>query len=60
MLQVPHWASYVIGVFALFPPDVPLDVVVHSSVPMGAGLSSSAALECATLQLLTQFSDSKA
>ena len=44
------WSSYVLGTaWALREAGVPLrgaDVVVDSSVPAGAGLSSSAALEC--------------
>ena len=47
----PGWASYVAGVaWALRQngSDVPgLDVVVDGDIPVGAGLSSSAALECA-------------
>ncbi len=48
--QVSGWAAYVAGVVwalqqqGLTPPG--LDVVVDSRVPTGAGLSSSAALEC--------------
>jgi galactokinase len=46
------WASYVTGVvWALAGTGVPVqgaDVLVDSEVPQGSGLSSSAALECAT------------
>jgi galactokinase len=53
-----HFASYVYGCLALLRADgvdVPgLDIVVDSEVPMGVGLSSSAALEVATLRALRQ------
>lgn len=47
--RAPGWARYALGVLALTrgatgEPD-PVDVVVTSSVPMGSGMSSSAALE---------------
>ncbi len=51
-----HWASYILGVLhgyrhAGF--DLPaLDVAVASDLPIGAGLSSSAALEAATASLI--------
>jgi galactokinase len=52
----PRWANYLRGVVAGFfdrGKEVPsLDVVVSSTVPLGSGLSSSAALEVATATLL--------
>lgn len=48
----PTWAKYVKGVIALMNKngDVPaFDAVVSSCVPLGGGVSSSAALEVATL-----------
>ncbi len=50
------WANYVKGVIAVFrsngQPTPSFDASVASSVPMGSGLSSSAALEVATATLL--------
>jgi galactokinase len=55
--EVTGWASYVAGVaWALREAgvDVPgLDVCVDSTVPLGAGLSSSAALECSVAVAIT-------
>lgn len=55
---VPGWASYVAGVtWALAREGVAvpgLDVAVTSAVPVGAGLSSSAALECAVAVALAE------
>lgn len=57
-LEPGSWANYVIGVAAGFMSRgaVPcgLDLEVSSTVPIGAGLSSSAALECATARALQQ------
>ncbi len=55
---LPTWAKYIRGVFeaaaehALVPPV--FDAVIDSTVPVGGGLSSSAALEVATATLLEQ------
>lgn len=55
------WAAYVVGVaWALEQaghPVVGFDAAVESRVPYGAGLSSSAALECATAIALTSGAD---
>jgi galactokinase len=58
---VPGWAGYVAGVVAVLREvgvDVPgARITVASDVPVGAGLSSSAALECATLAALVQLAE---
>ncbi|WP_375433414.1 galactokinase [uncultured Friedmanniella sp.] len=55
------WAAYVAGVvWALRGAGYPVtgaDLVLTSDVPVGAGLSSSAALECAALAALADLSD---
>ena len=52
----PKWSNYIRGVIAGFQrrgDKIPaLDVLLHSTVPLGGGLSSSAALEVATATLL--------
>lgn len=52
------WANYVIGVAAGFislgAKANGLELEIRSPVPLGAGLSSSAALECATARALQQ------
>jgi galactokinase len=44
----PHWARYVAGVVAELRPAVGIAGTVTTDIPIGAGLSSSAALELAT------------
>ncbi|MGA0849833.1 MAG: galactokinase family protein, partial [Chthoniobacterales bacterium] len=50
------WANYAIGVAAGFlargAKGTGVELSIRSTVPMGAGLSSSAALECATARAL--------
>lgn len=52
------WVNYVKGVIALFPhqPVRPFNAVISSNVPLGAGLSSSAALEVAFFHFLEALS----
>jgi L-arabinokinase len=54
------WASYVYGCLAVLhvEKNVPLkglDIIIQSEVPEGKGVSSSAALEVATLKALTRY-----
>jgi galactokinase len=53
---VPAWARYVQGVVAMLEPlgltAKPFQAVIDSTVPLGGGLSSSAALEVATATLV--------
>jgi galactokinase len=57
-LGVTHWANYPLGIAKQFIErgfDLPaIDVVFTSSVPVGSGLSSSAAIEVAMATLLEQ------
>jgi galactokinase len=52
----PVWANYIKGAICQYLPDLPSDaainIVLISNVPMGAGLSSSAALEVAVSTFL--------
>ncbi|MCW0215101.1 MAG: galactokinase [Pseudonocardia sp.] len=56
--DVPGWAAYVAGVVWAFReaglPVLDLELLVDGDVPVGAGLSSSAALECAVAVALTE------
>lgn len=60
---VPKWANYVKGVVSVFNDTVTtvpgFNAVILSSVPMGSGLSSSAALEVATYTFLESITDEK-
>ncbi|NCV22899.1 MAG: hypothetical protein EBV45_13280 [Chloroflexi bacterium] len=54
-----RWASYVVGVWYILisegiAPSLPgANVIVHGTVPLGAGVASSAALEVATMRAVT-------
>lgn len=56
--RIAGWAAYVAGAaWAAIDAGAPgtgLELLLDSDVPMGAGLSSSAALECATLSALSE------
>jgi galactokinase len=46
-----HWSDYIIGVAVMLRRELPVagaNLAIHGSVPIGSGLSSSAALEVAT------------
>lgn len=58
-IDSPQWSKYVKGVVALMNKngDVPaFEAVINTSVPLGGGLSSSAALEVATYKFIEQLS----
>ena len=53
----PFWATYLKGVVALMNRSSsipPFDAIIATSVPLGGGLSSSAALEVATYHFIEQ------
>jgi galactokinase len=56
--QQETWVNYSLGVYAMLKragyPVGPFRIAIHSDIPMGAGLSSSAALEVATGLALSQ------
>ncbi len=60
--QAPHWARYPVGCFLLFCqaqdwlPPAGLRFAIASEVPLSMGVSSSAALEVATLRALEEMS----
>jgi galactokinase len=43
-----HWTDYVVGVARQIPRTRGVDLMIHSTVPVGSGLSSSASLEVST------------
>ncbi len=55
---VKYWATYITGVFAQFLkknlPVKGINLVMHGDIPIGAGLSSSAAVECSVAYALNQ------
>lgn len=54
--ESPEWANYIKGTITQYLPELPpnasIDMVIVSNVPLGAGLSSSAALEVAVATFL--------
>jgi galactokinase len=48
------WSNYIRGVAALYPKTEDFDMVIDSTIPIGGGLSSSAALEVAVLAVLRE------
>jgi galactokinase len=60
---LPRWARYILGVMSeLMRAGVPpngFDAVIHGDVPVGGGMSSSAALEVATAQACMLFSNGR-
>jgi galactokinase len=50
----PIWTRYILGVLWAFGIKVGVEILIDSEVPSGAGLSSSAALECSVAIALNQ------
>jgi galactokinase len=50
------WAAYPLGVAHVLPASTGFDLFIESDVPVGAGLSSSAAIECAVALGLDELS----
>lgn len=48
------WARYVLGTIWSLGVNIGLDILIDGKVPLGAGLSSSAALECSVATALNQ------
>jgi galactokinase len=60
LLSFSRWANYVKGVICNYGFAVPgFDAVINTNVPIGGGLSSSAALEVATLKFLEAVTSQK-
>lgn len=53
-LTGPNWTRYMLGVVWALEIKTGIDLLVDSEVPVGAGLSSSAALECSIATALNQ------
>ncbi|XP_055634467.1 galactokinase-like isoform X2 [Toxorhynchites rutilus septentrionalis] len=57
---IPKWLNYIKGVMFHYGQTIPgFNAVVNSNVPVGGGLSSSAALEVATMTFLEQLTGKK-
>lgn len=53
--QTAVWGRYIQGVLALTDCQICFDLVIHSTIPVGSGLSSSAALELASYHFVSCF-----